>query len=61
MQKEQFLLFGALALDLIWKARNQVIHKNLKPSQEDLSRKLQKKFLEHWCLTACLVTPTLGL
>lgn len=52
MQKEQFLLFGDLALDLIWKARNRVIHKNLKPSQEDLSRKLQKLFLEHWCLSS---------
>ena len=31
-QKEDLLIFGALAIDRIWKWRNKVVHENLQPS-----------------------------
>jgi hypothetical protein len=39
-QKESFLLFGALALDCMWKWRNKIVHEKIVPSEEAICRNL---------------------
>ncbi|KAF3951838.1 hypothetical protein CMV_022555 [Castanea mollissima] len=47
-QRDEFLLFGALTLDMIWKWRNKAIHESSFPVKGLVLRSLQKLFLEHW-------------
>ena len=45
--REGFLLFGALVLEHLWFARNQVIHKGIKFSPTKDLQVVLKKFIEH--------------
>ncbi|KAL0010997.1 hypothetical protein SO802_006105 [Lithocarpus litseifolius] len=47
-QKAEFLLYGALTLDMIWKWRNKVLYEKSTPVEGQVIRSLQKLFLEHW-------------
>ena len=47
-QRDEFLLFGALTLDMIWMWRNKVINERSLPVEGQVIRSLQKLFLEHW-------------
>ena len=47
-QRDEFLLFGALTLDMIWMWRNKVIYERSLPVKGQVNRSLWKLFLEHW-------------
>ncbi|XP_030939755.1 uncharacterized protein LOC115964624 [Quercus lobata] len=47
-QRDEFLLFGALTLDMIWMWRNKAINERSLPVEGQVIRSLQKLFLEHW-------------
>nr|POF00550.1 putative ribonuclease h protein [Quercus suber] len=47
-QRNEFLLFGALVLDLIWMWRNKAINENSLPMEDQIIRSIKKLFLEHW-------------
>ncbi|KAF3959544.1 hypothetical protein CMV_015649 [Castanea mollissima] len=47
-QRDEFLLFGALTLDMIWRWRNKVVNERSLPVEGQVIRSLQKLFLEHW-------------
>ncbi|XP_075636485.1 uncharacterized protein LOC142608673 [Castanea sativa] len=47
-QRDEFLIFGALTLDMIWRWRNKVVNERSLPLEGQVIRSLQKLFLEHW-------------
>ena len=47
-QRNEFLLFGALTLDMIWMWRNKAVNERSLPVEGQVIRSLQKLFLEHW-------------
>ena len=47
-QRNDFLLFGALTLDMIWMWRNKAINESSLPLEGQVNRSIQKLYLEHW-------------
>ena len=47
-QRNEFLLFGALTLDMIRVWRNKAINERSLPMEGQVNRSIQKLFLEHW-------------
>ena len=55
-QRDEFLLFGALTLDFIWMWRNKAIHERSLPVEVQVSKSLNKLFLEHWRSNVLVLT-----
>ncbi|XP_065625195.1 uncharacterized protein LOC136065634 [Quercus suber] len=47
-QRNEFLLFGALTLDMTWMWRNKAINERSLPVEGQVNRSIQKLYLEHW-------------
>ena len=47
-QRNEFLLFGALTLDMIWMWRNKAINERSLPVEGQVDRSIQKLFFENW-------------